>query len=286
MLSRFITICLFGMLCVSCSSNIPDIPKTEITGKNDMIEYDGLELSWSEEFDNEGLPDNTMWGYEEGYQRNNELQDYKVADVKYSYMNGGSLVLEVHPDPHEGKNSWTGHPYFIDYSSASLITKDKKVFTKGRLDISARIPVGRGIYPSIRLFSEDENSGFAEIDVMEYVWGNDEMHPKIYSTVNTRENKRLEPRYAYSNTLDKDFHLYSLVLEEDKLQVLFDRDIIYTYDTAKEGAQYWPWDKPFYLSISLAVGGEFGGSSWGVDKNIFPKQMEINYVRYYTPREN
>lgn len=34
------------------------------------------ELVWADEFDYKGKPDETFWGYEKGYVRNNELQYY------------------------------------------------------------------------------------------------------------------------------------------------------------------------------------------------------------------
>ena len=282
MINKYIIICSLSAICMACSSNIPEIPKADNRTDDRTTGYKGMELSWSDEFEAQGLPDNTIWEYEEGYQRNNELQDYKREDLKYSHMYGGNLVLEIHPDQHEGTNHYTGYPYFYEYSSASLTTRGKMSFSSGRLDISAKIPVGKGVYPSIRLYSESESNSFAEIDIMEYVWADDPMHPKIYTTVNPDGSGRLSPRYAYSNTLDSDFHLYSVILEEDRFHVLFDKDIIFTYDNTQENVQSWPWGGPFYLSISLAAGGQIGGSTWGVDNTIFPKTMEIEYVRHYT----
>ena len=58
------------------------------------------ELFWSEEFDYEGLPADNIWVYEEGYMRNNEQQDYKVANTTYSRVEDGKLILEAHEDAH------------------------------------------------------------------------------------------------------------------------------------------------------------------------------------------
>ena len=42
----------------------------------------------------------------------------------------------------------------------------------------------------------------------------------------------------------------------------------------------WPYAKPQYLILNLAIGGSWGGSK-GVDDAIFPARYEIDYVRVY-----
>ena len=48
------------------------------------------------------------------------------------------------------------------------------------------------------------------------------------------------------------------------------------------GWQAWPFDKEFYLILNIAVGGNWGGAQ-GVDPNIWPQRMEVDYVRVYAP---
>lgn len=126
-----------------------------------------------------------------------------------------------------------------------------------------------------------------EIDIMEYVWG-DRIHNQIFATVHTTDTdvhgNRIASGTATSPTLDTEFHLYSLVWEEDSLQILFDNQVIFTYE--RDGASFvrWPFDRPFYLILNIAVGGAWGGM-WGIDETIFPARMEIDYVRYYQKKK-
>ena len=83
-----------------------------------------------------------------------------------------------------------------------------------------------------------------------------------------------------SETFDKEFHLYSLVWDEDRMDVLTDNEIIYTYTKKGDTSAVWPFDQDFYLILNVAVGGTWGGE-WGIDECIFPAAMEIDYVRYY-----
>lgn len=256
----------------------------------DTAGYQGYELVWSEEFDQDGRPNSAYWNYDEGYMRNEEAQDYLKDDPRTSRIEGGDLVIEAFKDPHEGINKWTGEPYHFDYSSAELTTKGKVDFQYGRLDIAAKIPTGRGVWPAFWMRPTDALEGkYAEIDIMEYVWGNTEDHNTYYVTLHTQAtNDGLAERWSgntSSPTLESNYHLYSLVWDEEMIQVLFDNEVVCTAEK-EEGMtlDYWPFDQPFYLIMNIAVGGGWGGS-WGIDETIFPKQMNVKYIRYYKPIE-
>lgn len=46
------------------------------------------------------------------------------------------------------------------------------------------------------------------------------------------------------------------------------------------GFEAWPFDRCFHFIFNIAVGGNWGGAQ-GVDPNIWPQRMEIDYVRVY-----
>ena len=46
----------------------------------------------------------------------------------------------------------------------------------------------------------------------------------------------------------------------------------------------WPFDQTFHLVLNLAVGGNWGGRE-GIDENIWPQRMEIDYIRVYQKTE-
>ncbi|WP_299231746.1 glycoside hydrolase family 16 protein [uncultured Bacteroides sp.] len=273
---------------VSCGSydiHIPDNEKEESVEEG--TEY---ELVWAEEFDYEGLPDPYCWGYEQGYARNNELQDYRVKDQRYSRVEDGKLIIEAAKDDHWGTHKWTGEPYHFLYSSAELHYMGDVKFHYGRLDISAKIPIGKGIWPAIWMLPVDEKYGgwphSGEIDIMEYVWGDNPGHNEIFATVHTTDTNvngnTIPSGTVTSETLDTEFHLYSLVWEKTYLQILFDNKVIFNYERKQKGStpETWPFDQPFFLILNIAVGGDWGGV-WGIDESIFPVRMEIDYVRYY-----
>lgn len=251
--------------------------------------YGDFELVWSEEFDYEGLPADDTWVYEEGYMRNNEKQDYKVANTKYSRVEDGRLIIEAFNDVHTGE--YNGAAYEFTHSSASVTTKGKVGFKFGRLDVSARIPRGRGVWPAIwmRPVYNDFGGVYAEMDLMEYVWGDNVNHDMIWATVHNQNSQDGMEQYQRQNTissptLDTEFHLYSVVWTETQIDFLFDDTLVLSYAKMEESYDHWPFDQSFFLILNVAVGGSWGGS-WGVDETIFPARMEVDYIRYYKEKE-
>lgn len=236
---------------------------------------EGYRLVWAEEFDTDGLPDPVSWGYEEGYVRNREEQYYTAADTSNAIVHDGKLVITARLDDNA--------PHRI--TSASINTLGKVDFSPGcRIEVSARIPTGKGSWPAIWMMGTDiVSAGWpacGEIDVMENV-GFDPQ--RIYGTVHSVGSvNNPDPSIEKGNWLDidkvwEDFHTYAIEWEEDYIAFYFDGDHYFTY-RKPENPEYWQFSKPFYILINLAIGGSWGGE---VDESIFPLEYRIDYVRYY-----
>src|SRR4051812_32607463 len=149
---RFVCLLFILVSFASCSSSI------ETTNNREW------KLSWSEEFNYTGLPDSTKWGYDTGGNGwgNNELQFY-TKSISNAEVSNGTLKLRA---IHETKNN-------REYTSARLVTKGKADFTYGRIEIRAKLPAGRGLWPAIWMLGC--NAGkvnwpeCGEIDIMEHV---------------------------------------------------------------------------------------------------------------------
>ncbi len=107
----------------------------------------GWKLSWSEEFNYTGLPDTSIWNYAVGGKGygNNELQYYTEADTSNAVVRNGKLFITALKQTKE-KNS---------YTSARLFSKDKAEFTYGRIEVSAKLPAGRGTWPAIWMLGKN-----------------------------------------------------------------------------------------------------------------------------------
>lgn len=232
-------------------------------------------LVWSEEFDKAGQPDPTVWSREEGYLRNKEAQYYTADRPENARVENGKLVIEARSD------NWEGKPI----TSASVLTRGKKTFLYGRIEVRAKIPTGRGTWPAIWLLGEDVKKvgwpACGEIDIMENV-GFDPA--KIHGNVHCAAYNHMKKNNK-GNTLPADapwegFHTYAIEWYQDRIEFFYDDTRYFVYKKESDDPAAWPFAKPEYLILNFAVGGAWGGSK-GIDEKLLPQRFEIDYVRYY-----
>ena len=65
---------------------------------------------------------------------------------------------------------------------------------------------------------------------------------------------------------------------KDKIEFFVDDVVHYTYSPANKDANNWPFDKPQFIILNVAMGGSLGGD---IDPNFTQSSMEIDYVRVY-----
>ena len=230
-------------------------------------------LAWQDEFNYTGFPDPSKWAYEIGYIRNNELQYYTETRRENARVENGMLIIEARRDFYDEH----------EYTSASLYSKDNILY--GRVEVRAKIPTGRGMWPAIWLLGSNINQvGWptsGEIDIMENVGYEPDT---IYMTLHTEAyNHVLGTQKGAAITLPapyKRFHIYAIEWFADKIDLYIDDRKVYTFENEGTGVAAWPFDQPHYLIINAAIGGAWGGEH-GVDQTIFPQQYYIDYVRVY-----
>jgi len=246
----------------------------------------GWELVWSDEFNTQGLPDKTKWDYEEGYCRNNESQFYTRDRKENARVEDGVLVIECRkerfklPKPAQGRD-------FADYTSASLITLKKADWKFGRIELRAKIPQGKGVWPAIWTMGVNRDvvhwPNCGEIDIMEFV-GHDPNH--IHGTVHWGAAGKHE-QSGGSLQSDKpfaDFHVYAVEWTTDRIDFFFDDKKYFSFpvDKAAAGPDN-PFRKPHYLLINFALGGSWGGP---IDDAILPQKFLVDYVRVYRQKDH
>lgn len=235
-------------------------------------------LIFHDEFDYEGLPDPKYWGYEVGYVRSGELQYYTEARPENAYVKNGVLNLVCRND------NWTAPDGTqAEITSASVTTQDKFKFTYGRVDVRAKLPGFLGTWPAIWLMPNDSRFGTwplsGEIDIMECVG----YAPKIvHFTAHCADINGGNTRYHYSvnvPTTTTEFHTYSLVWTEKKLEWLVDNKRRFSIVNSSSTWRQWPFFHDFYVILNYAFGG-WGGQN-GVDLTQLPSTFEIDYVRVW-----
>jgi beta-glucanase (GH16 family) len=233
-------------------------------------------LVWSDEFNKEGLPDPGKWGYDVGGHGwgNNELQYYTQSRKENARVENGKLIIEAHREEMEGKA----------YTSARLVTRDIATWSSGKVEVSAKLPSGLGTWPAIWMLANTNPLKWpddGEIDIMEHV-GYDQ--GTVHASVHTKKYNHIIGTQKTNKIFVKDcsetFHRYQVEWNNDSIRIGMDDNYYYSFKNEKTGYDVWPLSNKFYLLLNLAVGGNWGGQK-GVATDIWPRRMEVDYVRVY-----
>jgi beta-glucanase (GH16 family) len=228
-----------------------------------------LSVTWSDEFNVDGLPDATKWGYDLGNGNgfgNNELEYYTNRAENASVSNGTLKIIAK-------KENYSG----FAYTSARLLSKGKYSFKYGKIEARAKLPAGAGTWPAIWMLGDNISTvswpACGEIDIMEEV-GN--QPNKIFGTLH-------HPNHSGANgdgattmipTATTEFHVYSLEWSPTIIKFAVDGTTFYTFNN--NGSL--PFNQNFFIILNVAMGGNFGGT---VDPAFNSATMEIDYVRVY-----
>jgi beta-glucanase (GH16 family) len=247
-----------------------------------IAQFKYTQLVWADEFNHNGLPDTSLWNYDVGVGcpqncgwGNNELQYYTQQRKENARVENGQLIIEAHKENFESSA----------YTSARIITRGKKHWTYGRFEVKAKLPVGVGLWPAIWMLPANSTYGnwpnSGEIDIMEFVGY---VPDSIYATIHTGAFNHMRGTQKGKNILLKDlanaFHIYGVEWTSDSISFYVDSVKFHEFKNDKSGYASWPFDKEFYFLLNVAVGGNWGGKK-GVDNQVFPQRMEIDYVRVY-----
>lgn len=238
-------------------------------------------LVWSDEFEHTGTTDPSKWSYDLGDGcpdvcgwGNNELE-YYTTDSKNVRVENGTLIIEAHREQKGGK----------DYTSTRIVSRNKGDWLYGRIEIKAKLPIGKGTWPAIWMLPTDWKYGgwpsSGEIDIMEHV-GFDQgiVHGTIHTErYNTLKGTQKEGKISIPDA-SAAFHLYAIEWSADRIDFYVDDKKYHTVTKSNEDYKGWPFDQRFHLILNIAVGGNWGGQQ-GVDETIWPQRLEVDYIRVY-----
>jgi beta-glucanase (GH16 family) len=229
----------------------------------------GWKLVWNDEFSGTSV-DLTKWEYEVNGDGggNNELQ-YYTANPSNSFVQDGKLTIRAQKETYLGKQ----------YTSARMRTRNKGDWKYGHVEVRAKVPYGRGMWPAIWMLPTDwEYGGWpmsGEIDIMECL-GQDPW--TIYGTIHFGQSaaahQQMGGKYTRSgDSYAGDFHTYAIEWDSTSIQWFVDG---IKYFAATKSS---PFDKRFHLLLNVAVGGNWPGSPDAY--TTFPQRMYVDYVRVF-----
>ncbi len=250
---------------------------TDNAGYTSPTTYPGYTLVWSDEFSITSLNLNT-WNQEIGNGSsgwgNNELE-YYTNSLKNTFLSNGNLIIEARKENISG----------FQYSSGRMTTKDKKQFKFGRIDIRAKLPVGKGIWPALWMLGANISSvgwpSCGEIDIMELIGTypsrvTGTMHWKTSTGDATHKGGNYN---LSSNDFSQKFHVFSIIWEQDLIKWYVD-DVLYVTNTiADVGTANYPFNADQFFIFNVAVGGNWPGPP--DNSTTFPQRMFVDYVRVY-----
>ncbi|MDR3229224.1 MAG: glycoside hydrolase family 16 protein [Puniceicoccales bacterium] len=276
----------------AAAPNTPAIDKTTPAAVA-AAKKDGWQLIWSEEFNAaDPRPNPAKWTYEVGNSiRNNEAQFYTNDRRENVRVEKGVLVIEARKEKYDK----------AQFTSGSVTTAGGRLSMRyGRMEIRAKIPNGRGVWPALWMLGTNIGStrtedgtripgvGWprcGEIDIMEYVG---HIPGTVHATMHTGNKEAANPKkthFSRGGSIKKEtpwdgFHLYILEWSPEQIEVFYDTKKILTYRRDLSRPDHWPFDKPHYLIMNIAIGGSWGGAK-GIDDAAFPCRMEVDYVRVW-----
>lgn len=241
-------------------------------------------LVWSDEFDTDGLPDPARWDYDTERNAvgwfNNELQYYARGRPENARVEGGRLIITARREELRTAPDWGGQRY----TSARLVTRGKASWTYGFVEVRAKLPCVRGTWPAIWMLGTGGRwPDDGEIDILEQT-GQDKS--RVLGTIHTRAynyfNGTLGVARGASTALPDActaFHDYQLSWTPESIRIGVDGVTYFEYRNPNTGdATRWPFDRPQYLILNLAIGGDLGGA---VDPAFTEQRLEVEYVRVW-----
>lgn len=235
-----------------------------------FVDNGQLQLIWSDEFDADGSPNESKWGYDigAGGWGNGESQYYTDRIENVVIKDGILKIISK-------KESFSGS----EYTSTRIKTQGKFDFTYGKVEVRAKLPSAEGTWPAIWMLGADfQTVGWpacGELDIMEQTgWGKNTILATCHWQ-NSSDSSTASYGLTTSNpTSTTAFHIYSTEWTETYIKMFIDDVEYYSIDLNSS----LPFDHDFFIILNVAMGGTLGGT---IDPNFVTDTMEIDYVRVY-----
>ena len=269
----------------------------------------GWKQVWCDEFEGSVI-DPAKWDFDLGngfynYEANawiggwgNGELEYYTREPSNAFVKDGLLHIRAVKESRDG----------CGYTSARLKSRKRDgcaLFSAryGRFEFRAKLPVGKGLWPALWLLPQDDAYGpwaaSGEIDILETRGHEPE---KVTGAIHYGGRWPANTFTGAAYTLPDGgridaFHLYALEWEPGVIRWFVDghlyasRSFWWSCSKVADGKGVaparesdlnpWPapFDRPFYLILNLAVGGQFGGNPDAA--TVFPAEMTVDYVRVY-----
>ena len=272
-------------------------------------------LTMSDDFDVEGAPNSDIWSFETGTGidgwGNNELQYYTDRPENVTVQNGLLVITAL-------KEEYNGASYTSARLLTKGKFKQAYGRFEARIKVPGGSGLWPAFWLLGENFDVDGWPQCGEIDIMEYrrleptkVSGS--IHGPGYSGETDPQGQVTKSYDLGNDRYDAGFHVFGIEWGPEYINYYIDdvlynqitpsdievtpADVVYNLNDAVEAVEAteespaveaveatdvtgdWVFNKPFYIIINLAVGGNFPGNP--DDDETFPQNMLVDYVRVY-----
>ncbi len=255
---------------------------------------------WRDEFNGTSL-DRESWNVRSGgWGANNVQSCYRNREENVNVKDGSlNLVGLYKPGEKCSGNSKSG-----DFTSGFVETKGKKAWTYGYIEARIKMPNNKSTWPGFWMSPNNSTYGSwprsGEIDIIETKGSNlNYAAADAHWGISPGYKKHAQGKKLPAGFKDTtQWHTYGVKWTEGKLEYYIDGVKFHTINRFSQpnaaNTPYGPFDKPFFLRLNLAIGGDYidgNGSKWSNAYNAlaehpesFPATMSIDYVRVYERR--
>lgn len=237
----------------------------------------GWKLVWQDEFDGKEL-DASKWSR---CKRGNPDWKNTMSDAAELLKVGDG---RLHLIGVENKDRSVDKAPFL---TAGVNSKGKFAFKYGKVQIRARFKSAQGAWPALwMLGAESQWPANGEIDLMEHL----NFDHKIYQTVHSeytqkllKEKKPQIPSKGRTAKINRDgWNTYGCEWDADKITLTVNGKPTLTYPRVPEkGEKQWPFRQPFYLLLTMQIGGGWVNGTGPTNPAHYPAGMEVDWVRVW-----
>lgn len=264
--------CAFLVLA-SCKKNSTLQQEDSGDGKSTAQRAVTYQQIWSDEFDGNAV-NTSNWSFETGVGDNgwgnNEQQYYQSSNASVA---NGILNITARKQSVGGRQ----------YTSARMISRDKRQFTYGRIEARMKLPLGQGLWPAFWMLGSNIGTvgwpACGEIDIMEHTNSSN----NILGTIHWNGTNGYFYYTGNTYTSAADYHVYRIDWTPTAITWYVDGVQFHTANIANNINSTEEFHRPHFLLLNLAVGGNLPGQT--IDESKLPATMSVDYVRVYNAVE-
>ena len=206
---------------------------------------------------------------------NNELQSYIHDAVT---CRDGELMISTIKHGH-------------DITSGRLNTKGKLQIQYGYIEAEIKFGGGKGLWPAFWMMGEATLQWpyMGEVDIFEWVgWNNAAIYGTLHGPGYSGANSFGNLGKNMNKQLQNEYHKYALEWKRNSMKWYIDNILYFEANTdilqrAKPNTRWVFDDRPFYMVLNMAVGGDFGGGYNGYPNDVYDNlnvttEMHIKYI--------